>query len=326
LFYLLAEPNDAILIPAPFYAAFENDMKVVARCVPIPVYMENHDQGPSKEDLETAARKAEEKGLTVKILLLTNPNNPLGVIYSPNVIRNSIAWARQTRRMHTIVDEIYALSVFDNSRDEFQSVTRILNNKLSHDVHFLWALSKDFGSSGFRIGVLYTQNAQLLEALANLNIFSAVSHPMQLVTAKLLSNDEEDATFCDSFIQYSAAELQKSYALCTSKLEEIDIPYVKAKACMFVYCDFSSVIPTTDFEGEKRFATLLQDRARVVMTPGESQRDDKPGRFRICYAWVSREVLNIGMNRIQRLVNIIRERGWDDSLEKDVSLLEEVIG
>ena len=50
------------------------------------------------------------RGLRVKILLLTNPNNPLGVIYEPGVIRSCIEWAR-THGMHTIVDEIYALSI-----------------------------------------------------------------------------------------------------------------------------------------------------------------------------------------------------------------------
>lgn len=45
----------------------------------------------------------------MRFLLLTNPNNPLGVIYKPNVLLEAVEWAR-SRQMHTIVDEIYALS------------------------------------------------------------------------------------------------------------------------------------------------------------------------------------------------------------------------
>jgi len=44
------------------------------------------------------------------MLLLTNPNDPLGVIYRPDTMRNAVAWARG-RKLHTIVDEIFALSV-----------------------------------------------------------------------------------------------------------------------------------------------------------------------------------------------------------------------
>ena len=117
LFYSLAEAGDAILIPAPYYAAFENDMKAIAKCVPIPVYMNDCTQGPTKEELEMAARKAETQGYTVKMLLITNPNNPLGVIYKPSVVLNAIEWAR-ARSMHTVMDEIYGLSVHDVSSEE----------------------------------------------------------------------------------------------------------------------------------------------------------------------------------------------------------------
>jgi aspartate/methionine/tyrosine aminotransferase len=114
LFYALAERRDAVLIPAPYYNAFENDMKQIAGCVPIPVYMKDCTLGPTVEELEEAALQAEQQGLTVKILLITNPNNPLGVIYRPDTVLHAIEWARK-RKMHSIVDELYALSIHDVS-------------------------------------------------------------------------------------------------------------------------------------------------------------------------------------------------------------------
>jgi 1-aminocyclopropane-1-carboxylate synthase len=44
------------------------------------------------------------------MLLLTNPNDPLGVIYNSSVVRGAITWARKNN-IHTIVDEIFALTV-----------------------------------------------------------------------------------------------------------------------------------------------------------------------------------------------------------------------
>lgn len=78
LFYTLLEERDCVLIPAPYYAAFENDMKLIAKCLPYPVHLEDPLKGPSSFDLERAYKKAEKEGLKVKSLLLTNPNNPLG--------------------------------------------------------------------------------------------------------------------------------------------------------------------------------------------------------------------------------------------------------
>lgn len=49
-------------------------------------------------------------GLNVKALLLTNPNDPLGVMYSSSVILAAVNWARR-RSIHILVDEIYALSI-----------------------------------------------------------------------------------------------------------------------------------------------------------------------------------------------------------------------
>jgi len=65
-------------------------------------------------------------------------------------------------------------------------------------------------------------------------------------------------------------------------------------------------------EWEQRLSQLLIDHARLIMTPGESQRDQMPGMFRICYAWVEPEVLEIGMERLSRVVAKIRRMDWSD--------------
>jgi hypothetical protein len=39
LFFALAQTGDVILIPAPYYAAFENNARVVAGCLPFSVQL-----------------------------------------------------------------------------------------------------------------------------------------------------------------------------------------------------------------------------------------------------------------------------------------------
>ena len=50
----MGDEGDACLIPAPYYAAFENDMRMVARIVPFAVQMANPIQGPSATELDLA--------------------------------------------------------------------------------------------------------------------------------------------------------------------------------------------------------------------------------------------------------------------------------
>ena len=109
LFFVLGDVGDACLIPAPYYAAFENDMNLIAGIVPFAVHSANPMHGPTELDLSLAYLQCKASGLNPRFLLLTNPHNPLGVIYRPNVMQQCVEWARK-RQVHTIVDEIYALS------------------------------------------------------------------------------------------------------------------------------------------------------------------------------------------------------------------------
>lgn len=109
LFFVLGDPGDACLIPAPYYAAFENDMNLVANVVPFAVHQANPMQGPTESELSLAYLQCKAAGLNPRFVLLTNPNNPLAVIYRPTVMQRCVQWARK-RKMHTIVDEIYALT------------------------------------------------------------------------------------------------------------------------------------------------------------------------------------------------------------------------
>ncbi len=177
----------------------------------------------------------------------------------------------------------------------------------------VWALSKDFCSSGFRVGVLYTQNKTLRTALSNLNVFSGISHPIQMVLTDLLTDDE----FIDTFFHESRKLLRRSYCTCVEKLNEMGIPFVQAEAGIFIYCDFSAFLPKPTFENETILSDYLNRYARVVLTPGECQRDNKAGMFRICYAWVSHEVLCIALERIKKLLMKIKEDGFFSMISMD---------
>ena len=308
LFYLLGEPGECCLIPIPYYAAFENDMNLVAGIVPFGIHQVNPTLGPSVAELNLAYTQAKAKGLTPKFLLLTNPNNPLGVIYRPEVLLANVQWARK-RGLHTISDEIYALSTHQKpGQHGFQSIIKVLDNDLGNDVHMLWAVSKDFGGSGLRVGFVYSQNEIFMEGLATLSIFTAVSGPIQYLVAELLTDDE----FSDSFLDESRDRIHQSYLICTNKLQEMVVPFIPAEAGLFVYVDLSSLLPEKTFACEERLSKLMLDHARIVLTPGESQRDTNPGMFRICYTWVSPEVLELAMERMSKLVGKLRRMDWDD--------------
>lgn len=276
--------------------------------------MANPTLGPTEKELDLGFMQARSRGLNPRFVLITNPNNPLGIIYKPNVIANLIKWARR-RNLHTIMDELYALSTHKKKDHGFQSVIQILDNQLGNDVHFVWSLSKDFGASGLRVGFVYSQNSTYIQGLANLNIFSGVSNPIQMVVSELLTDD----SFVEDYLDASRDRLRESYLICVEKLEEMVLPFIPAEAGMFVYVDFSSLLPEKTMEWEGKLSQLLVDYARLILTPGQSQQERMPGMFRLCYAWVSPAVLSIGMERLSRIVAKIRRMDWDDLNEVTLS-------
>ena len=110
------------------------------------------------DELESAYRAAKRNGQKPRVMLLTNQNNPVGVIYSRSVLEEILKWSR-SRSLFVIVDEIYALSVHKED-ENFLSVVEIEGGLTSNDLAVVWAMSKDFGGSGLRAGVLMTGNAK----------------------------------------------------------------------------------------------------------------------------------------------------------------------
>jgi aspartate/methionine/tyrosine aminotransferase len=136
LFFLLGSKGDACLIPRPYYAAFETDMNLVAGVVPIGILQESPVAGPTEKELEEAFRLAASKCLNPRFLLITNPNNPLGTCYRPEVLKRMVEWAR-SRNMHVISDEVYALS--------------------THRVRFLWCSAEAGCLLSMHVGVRWIE-------------------------------------------------------------------------------------------------------------------------------------------------------------------------
>ena len=103
----------------------------------------------------------------IKALVLTNPHNPFGQCYPPEVLRELLRFC-ETRGLHFVSDEVYALSSFESTSvlPPFCSALSLLRNSPETDVeqrhhgkdiidparvHVVWSMSKDFGISGIRM-------------------------------------------------------------------------------------------------------------------------------------------------------------------------------
>lgn len=99
-----------------------------------------------------------------------------------------------------------------------------------------------------------------------------------------------------------------SHTCVVETLSNLNIPVVEASAGIFVFADLSSFLESHDFESEKILLRNLFESAGLLFTPGESCHAQSPGFFRICYAWVSYDILKVAMNRLEIFVNTLRTK------------------
>lgn len=179
---------------------------------------------------EKATREFEERtGKRIRAVMLCHPHNPLGRCYPPSVITQLMKFC-QSRQLHLISDEIYALSVWENKADtgvptvSFQSALSIdLTNIIDPDlVHVLWGMSKDFGANGLRIGAIISQsNSDLHTALKAMSLYSFISGLSDQITATLLHDD----AFTDKYIRLNQENLSNSHAFVARQLQKHKIEY-----------------------------------------------------------------------------------------------------
>ncbi|KAJ1806268.1 hypothetical protein LPJ75_005094, partial [Coemansia sp. RSA 2598] len=213
--FAMCDPGDHILIPAPCYGALDNDMSLRARAVASAVKLPL-DEAMSVSQIsyfERALADIESSGGHVKALFLMSPHNPLGVCYPRDVLRRFFEFGRR-HNLFVVVDEIYALSVFDRS----ETVTPFESVLSWHDldsyidpasVVVLHGLSKDFGLNGFRMGwVLSPWNQDLLRTVRSYSVFGFRPAYTDRLITKLLADHE----FIDSMLAISQQRLADNYA------------------------------------------------------------------------------------------------------------------
>jgi 1-aminocyclopropane-1-carboxylate synthase len=311
---LLLDRDDSVLIPVPYYPAFQVDFCSLTDAVIVEVRSLDGSMLTqlSIEILEDAFNRSLASNHTPKALVLTNPHNPLGIVYSRESILLACGWCRE-RKIHLICDEVYALSVFDDKSSErtnsgndsivgaiepFVSAAKLLNNELGDYVHIVWSFSKDFGASGLRLGVLYSQNSELITAMTNLNNVATVSNLFQECACFIL----EDEEYLNYYITKNRRLLYESYLVITQGLHSLGIAYVEAVGGIFVFADFSKFMDENSLEGEAKLSRLLCDEYKIVLTPGSACHCPFPGYFRICYAWVTISSLRETIRRLEGLV------------------------
>lgn len=292
LFYVLADPGEAVLVPTPSYSGFWADLETRNELHIIPVHTNSESGFRLTTGLLDEALTAADR--PVRALLYTNPSNPTGAVAAPEEIEEIIAWS-EARDVHLVLDEVYALSIHGNTT--FVSGAA-LRPTLGDKIHVVWAFSKDFGSSGLRCGVLVTENEALMQAVDALAYWAVVSGDTQHMLGEMIADEE----WVNGYVAEMQEGLRRARAAVTKALDAADIPYLPADGGYFVLCDLRRHLSEPSWEAEDALWRRILDEADVNITPGSACRISEPGFMRICFAAAPTEAAVEAVRRIEKVL------------------------
>ncbi len=251
-------PADYALVPNPCYTPYRTGTILANGLVHDLPILEANDFLPQLDKIpKDVVKKA-------KILYLSYPNNPTTAVADREFYKSVIDFARDNRII-VCSDNPYSEVAFDGYKPlSFLEVPGAKEVGVEFN-----SLSKPYNMTGWRIGMA-VGNQEIVSAMATVknNVDSGVFNAVQLAAITALESP-------DSQIDNLNKIYQKRRDLAYETLASVGIKARKPKATFYMWCKVPEGYTSASF------ATLLLDKAGVVVTPGGAYGSYGEGYFRI---------------------------------------------
>ena len=256
----IMDPEDEVIIPEPFYANYSAfSAESSARVVPVISNIESGFTLPTIEEFEKAITSK------TKAILICNPNNPTGYLYSESEI-NQLGALVKKYDLFLIADEVYREFIYDE-RDQHFSVMNLKG--IEQNVIMIDSVSKRYSMCGARIGCLVTKNKEVIAA--SMKFAQARLCPPTIEQIACEAAIDTPKSYFDEVI----SEYKERRDILINELNKIDGVLVKSPKAAF-YCiaqlpidnadDFAQwLLEEYDFNGE---TVMVAPAAGFYSTPG----------------------------------------------------------
>ena len=291
----LLDDGDELLLPAPDYplwtaaASLSGGTPVHYRCD------ESNGWMPDLDDIRAKITPA------TRGIVVINPNNPTGALYSDETLLAIVALARQ-HGLVIFADEVYDKVLYDDVRH-----TAIAS--LSEDVLTLTfnSLSKSYRSCGYRAGWMVVSGDKRsardyiegLNMLSNMRLCANVPGQWAIQTA-LGGHQSINELVCDG------GRLRRQRDLAYELITAIPgVSCVKPSAALYMFPRLDPLVyPIAD--DQQFFMELLQE-TRVMLVQGTGFNWDTPDHFRIVFL-PHEDDLREAIGRVAKFLEIYRKR------------------
>jgi aspartate aminotransferase len=143
ILYTIVNPQDEVVILAPYWVSYPEMVKMVYG-VPVIVTPEDGSFHPRMADIERAVSSS------TKAIIVNSPNNPSGVVYREEFIAQIVEFCER-KKIYLIMDDIYHKLVFDGrvAPPCYRFTTKDIEDSRLIVIN---GIAKLYGMTGFRIG------------------------------------------------------------------------------------------------------------------------------------------------------------------------------
>jgi aspartate aminotransferase len=268
LLYAILNPQDEVIILAPYWVSYPEMVKMVYG-VPVIVTPEDGSFYPRMTDIERAVTSY------TKAIIINSPNNPSGVIF-PDEFMAQIVEFCERKNIYCIMDDIYHKLVFDGRKTPscFQFTKR---DAESTNVIAVNGIAKLYGMTGFRIGWTIAPK-QLTEIMTNVQ-----SQTTSCASVLLQAAAEGALLGIQSIVENLRLHCQNNRDIVMAELSTLPgVKCTKPQGTFYCLPDFRAYLHPAVATNSVQLSEFLLKKALVVTVPGREFGFE--GHLRLSYA------------------------------------------
>lgn len=284
----LIDPGDEVILPAPYWVSYLEMIKMVGAQPVVVTAGEAANFKITAEQLEDAITDK------TKCMILNNPSNPTGMVYSREELE-AIAAVCIKHGIYVIADEIYYGLLYDGVQftsfpslsDEIKNLTILING-----------VSKSYAMTGWRVGFACANNtiAKVMSNFLSHSTGAPSSISQKAAVAALDGPQGEVETMRQAF------EKRRNYIV--ERINAIDdVSCIKPEGAFYVMMSIEKLIGRTLhgqlIENSDDFCSAFLQHGLVATVPGSGF--GAPNYVRWSYA-TSMENIRKGMDRLEEFL------------------------
>lgn len=285
----LVEEGDEVIIPAPYWVTYPELVKFCGgTCVFVETGADFKLTPSMLKDAITPKTKA---------LILNDPSNPTGAVYSKDELF-ALAKVVEQSGIYVISDEIYEKLVYGG--EKHYSIATYSDAVKDHTI-VINGVSKTYSMTGWRIGYLAAPVA-IAKAISNVqsHMTSNPNTIAQYATEKALNGGKS----AEDFIVDMHATFDARRKTMVARIAQIEgVCCCEPKGAFYVMIDVSGLFGKKfndkTIDSAHVFAEALLDAEAVAVVPGEAF--GAPRHVRLSYAISEADILE-GLNRIDQFI------------------------